>query len=827
MLFISLAVLMLAGLMKAEVQAQISKGGQPYSYQKDKAFGSLPMYQVAAPSMEGVEASDAEDEKNGMPYRVAFNMPVHFDFFDYAQKEIIGDRLVWALEITSQGAKALNVYYENFILPADGLFFVYSSQYDYISGAFSQENNRPSGLFATAMIPGDKMVLEYSEPLSSGMNTPRAVIRISDIGYHYRGAASLTGEKIDESEFCEVNINCPEGDNWQNEKKGVVKLVMKEGSASYLCSGSLINNTAQDLTPYLLTAYHCSASASAADKEMWVFYFNYEREGCENTGTAPTTQSLTGCTMVARGPMSGGTDFQLLLLHESPPKDFNPVWNGWDRSITPSSSGVSIHHPAGDIKKISTYTTTLSIGNWSSGMAQGHWRVYWAATQTNHGVTEGGSSGSPLFNNDHKIIGTLTGGGSYCTSPNVPDYYGRFDKHWNANGSTALQQLAPWLDPCNSDVSSLNSLNYENFSDAPDSVIVSPLANGSLKVNLKKKNPSDFIVVAYSEQNIVVNLVDGTSYSSGNTLQCNGQTNGTIAYVGNDESCIITGLQPDTEYFVKVWAGKSANTYSLGKPSSCVTVCQQSQPLTYEIAFSGSQHDCWLSVNNGGAPNNVWQFGTSSNIMISGHTGQYAYIDSYKLGSWASQNADLISPVFDLSEYENVFVRFTHRYRQRNNSIASFQVSIDNGNSWQTIQSYTEHSENPAVFDQEVSQYAALQENVMFKFNYIGSNGWYWAITDFKISGYKVGIQENNPENDFLLFPNPARSLVTVLPSDGLADNQIFVEFFSVTGQKVLSQDVDFSSGPASINIGSLSKGIYFVKFISDNATVTKRIVVE
>lgn len=825
MLFISLAVLMLLGIMKAEVQAQISKGGQPFSFQQDKSSGMLPTYQVASPSMEGVEASDAEDEKNGMPYRVAFNLSAHFDFFDYAQKEVIGDRLVWTLEIHSPGAKALNAYYENFVLPADGLFFVYSSQYDYVSGAFSQENNRPSGLFATAMIPGDKMIMEYSEPISSGMNSPKAVIRISDIGYHYRGAASLTGEKIDESEYCEVNINCPEGDNWQREKRGVVKLVMKEGSASYLCSGSLINNTAEDLTPYLLTAYHCSASASAADKEMWVFYFNYEREGCENTGTAPTNQTLTGCTMVARGLMSGGTDFQLLLLNESPPEAYNPYWNGWDRSTTPSTSGVSIHHPAGDIKKVSTYTTTLSVGNWSSGMAQGHWRVYWAATQTSHGVTEGGSSGSPLFNSDKKIVGTLTGGGSYCTSPNVPDYYGRFDKHWNANGSAALQQLAPWLDPCNKNLNTLEGIDYEYYNQSPDSVMAISLGNGSIFLNWKKANATDQVVIAVSTETIYANLENDVTYNVGDEILCNGASDATIIYVGDGESFTYNDVEPSSTYNFKIWAKPDGGSYTPARFVSTTTYCNDATSLPYEQIFTADAPSCWILTNRAGSANNTWLFGSSSTVSLSGITGGYAYINSFEYGPYASQNADLISPVFDLSEYADVDVSFVHRYRHKNESKGTFAYSLDYGLTWQPIQSWEAHSLNPEIFEVDVTDFVALQPNVMFAFNYLGTDGWYWAVKQFNLKGSKVGIENFDSKGQIHIFPNPAKDFVTIETTS--SNQEAIVDIVNISGQVIVSKSASFEEGFITIDTHDISRGVYLVRISTSKQTVTKRLIIE
>ncbi len=93
--------------------------------------------------------------------------------------------------------------------------------------------------------------------------------------------------------------------------------------------------------------------------------------------------------------------------------------------------------------------------------------VYWSATANGWGVTEGGSSGSPLFDNNGRIIGSLTGGMAACepggngsgTGPDQPDYYGKFAYSWDQNGAESAQQLKYWLDPINSGVTYLGGIN--------------------------------------------------------------------------------------------------------------------------------------------------------------------------------------------------------------------------------------------------------------------------------------------------------------------------------------------------------------------------------
>jgi hypothetical protein len=167
---------------------------------------------------------------------------------------------------------------------------------------------------------------------------------------------------------------------------------------------------------------------------------------------------MTGCSFISKssnnGNWNGTSDFYLVELNSSLPFDYGLYVAGWNRSNTASSEGVGIHHPAGDIKKISTYSQSVNSAN--SG---NDWRVRWVNTESGHGVTEGGSSGSPLFNANKQIIGDLSTGSSACTPAfylNGYDFYGKLSESWDQNGSTNDRRLKPWLDPTNSGVISMN-----------------------------------------------------------------------------------------------------------------------------------------------------------------------------------------------------------------------------------------------------------------------------------------------------------------------------------------------------------------------------------
>jgi hypothetical protein len=170
---------------------------------------------------------------------------------------------------------------------------------------------------------------------------------------------------------------------------------------------------------------------------------------------------MTGAAKVAHGGLGGstGSDFFLVLLNSAIPASYNAYFNGWSRdTIHPSPSGTGIHHPQGDIKKISTYMTPVQQAHWVGNPKLSHWRVAWSETPNGHGTTEPGSSGSPLFDYQGRLIGTLTGGDSSCDSAalNLPDYYGMFSYSWDKNGTDSTQVLKYWLDPDSTGVIALN-----------------------------------------------------------------------------------------------------------------------------------------------------------------------------------------------------------------------------------------------------------------------------------------------------------------------------------------------------------------------------------
>ncbi|PKP04728.1 MAG: hypothetical protein CVU11_04040, partial [Bacteroidetes bacterium HGW-Bacteroidetes-6] len=489
------------------IKAQQSRFGTPASteFQLPAVMSSVDVTPTNI-DWNIIDAEDALAESQHQPVRAGFSLPINKSIESDGTWELLPDgRMMWRLKIETSNAVSVGVVFDMFHLPEGAELYIYNEDKSYVIGAFTSENNNPNDVFSTHLVPGSVVIIEYIEtPLGGFMGVtptpvminghevaqkpslngstsyhPEGVLHISEVIYAYNDKINNSISATKASGSCEVNINCsPEGDLWQDEKRGVARILFKEGASWYYCSGTLVNNTLQNGTPYFLTAYHCGAVASTADHSVWQFYFNYEYSGCSNTGTPPNNM-ITGCTKRAEGNINGGTDMQLVELSSTPPSAWNVYYNGWDRSGSTTTGGVGIHHPAGDVKKISTFTGTTSSATWwdgtNTGATNGHWTFpTWAATTNGHGVSEGGSSGSSLFNMSGRVIGTLSGGSSDCSGTWTGDLYGKFSIHWQnaVNGTGNAYELKYWLDPTGTNPTTLDALD-------PNAVSVAPVANFS------------------------------------------------------------------------------------------------------------------------------------------------------------------------------------------------------------------------------------------------------------------------------------------------------------------------------------------------------------
>jgi hypothetical protein len=272
----------------------------------------------------------------------------------------------WQLIIQNPGAEALSFVFKTFKLSKGSIFWVQNKVGEKVSKVLTDEDMLEDFQQNIALCYGDELVLT----LIDQPNAIRSELIMDRVFFNYRSTGNLVSKnKINESASCEVNVNCTEGNNYKDEKRGIALVYIIEGQSAGYCSGSLVNNLAQDCKPLFLTALHCGVSTSASDMALWKFYFNYEAVDCSNPTSVGTLFShyINGCVRLADSADNGGdtgSDFLLLQLGtlanqvatinslRSP--SINAYWNGWDANTAANTGGgVGIHHPSGDIKKIS------------------------------------------------------------------------------------------------------------------------------------------------------------------------------------------------------------------------------------------------------------------------------------------------------------------------------------------------------------------------------------------------------------------------------------------------------------------------------------------
>ncbi|MDR1983320.1 MAG: trypsin-like peptidase domain-containing protein [Prevotellaceae bacterium] len=378
-------------------------------------------------------ADRAETDIN-KPFRFGYAIDVDMGFQNSGTWEILnnGDK-IWRLKIHSEKAFSINLIYDKFWLPEGSQFFVYNEDKSMVLGAFTADvSNNKQNVFATDLIQGNTIVLEYYEPC----DVKGGIINIDKIIHGYVNTFS---SGLGSSANCNIDVNCSPGNGWDNEKNAVSMILVDDNTA--FCSGCLINNVEQDFTPYYLTANHCLSGNTAT----WIFRFKYWKPTCN--GSNPTGwKSIVGATLRAN---HAATDFALLELSTIPPADFGLFYAGWDRTTFPATSATGIHHPRGDAMKISHDSDALTSVSWGT-VTTNHWRAIFE-----QGIVQHGSSGSPLFNQNHRIVGQLHGNYNngcgttnntcHCSQTPIGEY-GKFDVSWEGGG-TDDTRLSNWLDP--------------------------------------------------------------------------------------------------------------------------------------------------------------------------------------------------------------------------------------------------------------------------------------------------------------------------------------------------------------------------------------------
>ena len=440
-----LSTLTLATLLITTVaSAQIThESGSPTSWRIFKsATAELPVVEMPAFDVDALLAEDAinDAEKLG-PWRFGNAFETDYNTHNSGVwHDMPNGERVWRLAIKSPGALSMNVIFDEYNLVFGDQVFIYNEDRSDVIGPFNYLNNKEWNGLATLPVAGETIIIELRQ--ISPAATVQSSLSIGQVTHGYRdifGYARRIYEKgLGDSGSCNNNVICPEGDPWRCQISSV-GIIIVGGSGA--CTGTVLNNHDQDERPLFLTANHCGSNVT-----NWVFRFNWDSPTCSPTANGPTNQSVSGATLLAQ---DGGSDVSIMELSSNIPAGYNVYYSGWDATGDFPTNQTGIHHPSGDVKKISFDNQAAEHGTMSGALC---WRV----VNWEDGTTEPGSSGSGLWDQNQRLIGQLFGGSASCSSV-TNDFYGRLDISWDGGGSPSTR-LKDYLDPNNTGVKVLDGL---------------------------------------------------------------------------------------------------------------------------------------------------------------------------------------------------------------------------------------------------------------------------------------------------------------------------------------------------------------------------------
>ncbi|WP_052331329.1 cadherin-like domain-containing protein, partial [Lewinella cohaerens] len=382
--------------------------------------------------------------------RYATNIEVDITPDTHGQWETTPNSSVWRLRIKSQGAYSLNFGFTQYNMPRGGKLVMYSPDQARIKGPFTPADNEEHEQLWTPLIEGDELIIEVTVPTAS---VNELSLKLAYVNHAFEDFSALI------SGSCNLDVICGAADGWGivDPHRDIIQsvAVISTGGGTF-CTGFLVNNVEDDCTPFFMTANHCGINSGNA--ASLVTYWNYQNSTCRqpNTGASggPGDGQLndfnTGAIFRASRSAS---DFVLVELDDPVSPTANAYFAGWDARGVAISSAIGVHHPSTDEKRISFENDATQFTTYGSSTPTSNY-THVRVIDWDTGTTEGGSSGSPLFDQNERVVGQLHGGGAACGN-NLSDWYGSFAVSWDAGGNSS-SRLRDWLDPNNTGTEVIN-----------------------------------------------------------------------------------------------------------------------------------------------------------------------------------------------------------------------------------------------------------------------------------------------------------------------------------------------------------------------------------
>lgn len=711
------------------------------------SFGALPIDRATAMA-EDVGRAEAD-----LPPRFAVPQLVDLTPENAGTWEDLDARFtMWRLRVNSPGALSLNLGFTSYRLPKGGRLSLYPT--DVRGGddprgvrVFTDGDNEDHGQLWTPVVVAEDIMVELVLPIES-RHDYELVLGSVNRGYRFFGETPAQMQQ-DKSGSCNVDVVCAEGDDWRLEINSVG--VISTGGSTF-CTGAMLNNTAADGTPYFLTANHCGISTGNA--ASLVVYWNFQSPTCGAQSGGSLAQFQTGSVFLAG---SSTSDFTLVRMDDPVDPAHQVSFAGWSKSTADPTSATAIHHPNTDEKSISFEydpTSTTTYLNTSVPGDGTHIRI----TDWDVGTTEPGSSGSPLFDQNHRVVGQLHGGYAACGN-NEDDWYGRFSRSWSsiaawldptASGAVTVNTLAPWA----------NGLQVGGGSFASEGPLGGPFAPTGANYVIRNNS-------AYPVNFTAVDDAAWTDVAGGSgTIAAGGQTTVTVTLnaVANTKP---NGLHTGTLAITNTTDGQGNTTRALSLKVG-VPVPVLSFPLDTDPGWTlGSGWAFGVPTGGGG------QYGNPD--PTSGHTG--GNVLGYNLaGDYPNNLAEthLTTTSINCSAMQGTVLRFWRwlNVEQPAWDHAYVRVSTNGGASWTQVWTNTAEITDASwtQVSYDISALVDGQPNVQIRWTMGTTDGsWQfsgWNIDDVQLlalPGYVAGVDEL-PGRPLALgnHPNPFNPLTKV-----------------------------------------------------------------
>ncbi|MCP4573938.1 MAG: T9SS type A sorting domain-containing protein [bacterium] len=780
---------------------------------------ALPTMAAAPLDLEALRQEDLLRREEGLPPRFA----VPEDVFMTPATDGVWEQLdrnfdLWRLRVQTPGALSVNFGFTAYRLPKGGRLTIHPAR-DLVTDdprgvrVFTDRDNEEHGQLWTPVVVADDVVIELILPRESRHDYELALTSINQ-GYR------LFGEDPAKAGACNIDVICPEGDDWRREINSVA--VYSRGGSLY-CTGFMVNNTSEDLTPYFQTANHCGITDLNA--ASLVVYWNFQSPACGDQAGGPLTDFQTGAVRRANSSL---TDFTLLELDDAPDPAHQVSWAGWNRATGDFASAVSVHHPSADEKSISfeddPTTTTSRSGYTSPGDG-----LYIRVADWDLGTTEDGSSGAPLFDPDHRVVGQLYGGYAACGN-NESDWYGRFSVSWNGQGSAATR-LRDWLDPGDT-----GALTVDTVAPWSTGMAVTPADSfASLGIPGGPFAPDQIVYTVTNRSN--TSTVDWSAATNATWLDVS-PTGGTLAAAASVQVTVTIGaaanslgvaLHSGTLDFVNLTDGD-------GDTSRRATLLVGEREPVYTESFD---------TNPGWFTSGLWAFGQPTGgggaygepDPTSGATGLNVY--GYNLdGDYESDLPEryLMATPYDCTGLQAVSLRFQRwlGVESPDYDHASIQVSAG-GTTWVTVwenqDTVTDLDWTP--MDIDISAVADGQPLVFVRWT-MGTTDDKWHYCGWNIDDVEIWALTGDPSpvRDVPTTPlrlgsrpnpfNPSTVITFELPRAARAR----LEVFDTAGRKVATLvDRRLAAGPHQVNWRPrrLPSGVYVARLEADGETALQR----